>query len=207
MKVELKYFDIVGRGEAIRIMLHGAYGSDWKDTRITFPEWSTVKPTTPLGCLPILSIDGTEFSQSIALYRYTAKLCNLYPSDPLQALIVDETMDILNDINSKFPKADTDDELKIKRQEFRQTAMKRFFDVMESRVQQFGKDTNTICGVPSVADVTLLTYKRFLESGFISHVDASIFSDEEYPGIAGVVAAISKHPIVVAYNASVEQSK
>jgi prostaglandin-H2 D-isomerase / glutathione transferase len=205
MKVELKYFDVLGRGEVIRIMLHGAYGSDWKDTRITFSEWPTVKPTLPLSSVPVLRIDDTEFTQSISLQRYVAKLVHLYPTDPLQALIVDETMDMLNELISKAPRADNDDELKIKRQEFQQTTMKQCFNLIESRIQQYSNHTNTICGVPSVADVYVLVFKRHLDSGAFSHVDPNMFN--EYSGITGVTQSIAKHPIVVSYDATTDQSK
>jgi hypothetical protein len=72
-----------------------------------------------------------------------------------------------------------------------------------SFLKGFSNGTNTICGLPSVADVHLLAYKCTLDTGKLSHFDPNIF--DEYPGITGVVQAITKHPIVVSYDAAVTQ--
>jgi hypothetical protein len=60
----LSYLDFPGRAEAIRIMLHVA-GVDFTDERISFSDWPTTKPTTPLGFLLMLTVDDTTFSQSV----------------------------------------------------------------------------------------------------------------------------------------------
>ncbi len=50
---------------------HHKVGYSWgsllatvKDQRVTFPEWTALKPTTPLGQLPVLYWDGLEIPQS-----------------------------------------------------------------------------------------------------------------------------------------------
>lgn len=201
MAFELKYFDIPGRGEAIRILLNGT-SKEFIDSRIKFQEWGSIKATTPLGSVPILSMDGgaTYFTQSTSLKRYAAKLVDMYPTDPLQALIVDEMMDTLNELNSKTPMDKNPDALKVKRQEFRDTTMKQYLTFVESRIQQYGvNDTKTVCGIPSVADIDLLVYHETLASGFLDHIDISVFND--YPGILNVIQEIKKHPIVTSYYA------
>jgi prostaglandin-H2 D-isomerase / glutathione transferase len=199
MKIELKYFDFTGRGEVLRILLNGCKNVEFTDTRIPFSEWSTVKPTLPLGQIPILSIDGTVMTQSVSLYRYCAKLVDLYPSDPFQALVVDETMDVLNDMLAQLPKGSgTDEELKTKRHEFRDTIMKQSLTLVESRIEQYGADTNTICGVPSVADVFIMTFINALESNSFTHLDSTIL--KEYPRMVNVTNTATKLPIVVSYN-------
>jgi hypothetical protein len=42
---------------------------DYEDQRVTFPEWTALKPTTPLGQLPILYWDGLEIPQSGTITR------------------------------------------------------------------------------------------------------------------------------------------
>jgi glutathione S-transferase len=75
MKLILKYFDIAGRGEVLRILLGGCKDVQYVDTRIPFSEWKTVKPTLPLGTLPVLiKDDNIVMTQSTSLYRYVAKL-------------------------------------------------------------------------------------------------------------------------------------
>ena len=68
--------------------------------------------------LPILSVHGTDFTQSLAALRYAGKKSNLYPKDDLMALAVDEIMDIVQDILTRAPQ-DPDEATKLtKRAEY-----------------------------------------------------------------------------------------
>lgn len=102
-KMELIYFDFAGRAEPIRIMLHAA-GIDFIDTRIDGKDWPAIKPTMPLGFVPVLKIGDQEYTQSVALMRFAAKKSGCYPSDDIQALVVDEVMDSVNELMSKAPR-------------------------------------------------------------------------------------------------------
>ena len=198
---------MTGRGEVMRILLNGCHKNDveFTDTRISFPEWPTVKPTLPLGQVPVLSIDGSTVTQSSSLYRYCAKLVDLYPSDPFQALVVDETIDVLNEILAKQQQqgSETDEEYKMKRHEFRDTIMKQGFSLIESRIEQYGcADTTTtnttVCGVPSVADVFIMTFVDALHTNILDHIDGTILTD--FPHFVKVADTARKLPIVVSYN-------
>jgi len=57
----LVYFDLMGRGEPIRLLLNHA-GVQFKDERFTFEEWPKIKPTAVGGSLPNIRFeDGTTF--------------------------------------------------------------------------------------------------------------------------------------------------
>lgn len=204
--MELKYFGLDGRGATTRIMLHAA-NAEWKDITFDFPEWQTIKPTTPLGQVPTLRVDGTEFCQSVALQRYAALLAGFYPKDdPLKALIVDETMDVINECISKIPQANgTAEENKAARQEFQNTSMKKYFGLVESRIQQFGGETkDTICGILSVADVYLMKSVKFLQSGFYENIAIDFFKD--YPGITTCVDHTADLEMIQSYYASLNSA-
>lgn len=100
---EVLYFDLKGRADTIRLLLHAA-GVDFKDTRIPFAEWPAIKPTTPLGNIPVLKIDGTDYCQSLALITYAAKIAGWYPEDPLDALKCDEVANSISEVISKTPR-------------------------------------------------------------------------------------------------------
>lgn len=102
-KHELLYFDGAGRAETIRIALH-AGGVDFTDTRFSGKDWPAIKPTTPLGSVPVLKVDGVSHCQSVALARYAGKLGGFYPEDPVQALNVDEAIESLNELMALAPK-------------------------------------------------------------------------------------------------------
>ncbi|CAN0135392.1 unnamed protein product, partial [Ectocarpus fasciculatus] len=81
----LNYFGLPGRGEATRVALAYA-GKDFEDNRMGFPEYGACKWAGK--GLPVLEMDGAEYTQSTALLRYAGKLGGLYPDDALAALKV-----------------------------------------------------------------------------------------------------------------------
>ncbi len=99
-KLRLTYFDAPGRAEPVRIALTLA-GVEFEDRRLNYPAFAAVKASgeLPLGSVPILEVDGVTFAQTGAMMRYAASLGDhgLYPTDPLQALVVDSVIDTLND--------------------------------------------------------------------------------------------------------------
>merc|ERR1712211_12116 len=69
--VKLTYFDLEGRGELIRLLLH-AGNIDFEDLRFGFGEWAKHKPNTPFGSVPVLHWDGEEMAQTMAIVRFVA---------------------------------------------------------------------------------------------------------------------------------------
>lgn len=99
---KLTYFNLPGRGEAIRLALTLG-GISFTDERIQFSDWrETIKPTTPYGSLPVLVLsNGSVVAQQRAILRFVGKETSLYPSDSLDAAKVDEIMDACEDVISK----------------------------------------------------------------------------------------------------------
>lgn len=100
-KCKLTYFGIPGRAESIRLAL-AIGGIDFIDERIAFADWKPMKPSTPWGELPVLTLaDGTMLAQQKAIVRFVGKECGLYPTDNLAAAKVDGVIDATEDIASK----------------------------------------------------------------------------------------------------------
>jgi glutathione S-transferase len=56
-------------------------------------------PEFPVGTVPVLTFpDGNVIAESTSISRYAAKLANLYPADSLEALFVDEVVEIASDV-------------------------------------------------------------------------------------------------------------
>lgn len=93
--LELLYFDIPGKGEAIRLVC--AYMDlPLKDTRLTREEFVAAKEDgrLPYGQVPLLRINETDsIAQSASIMRYLGKLGGCYPSDPIKAGLVDSIID------------------------------------------------------------------------------------------------------------------
>ncbi|VDD89933.1 unnamed protein product [Enterobius vermicularis] len=93
---KLTYFDLRGLAEGARLMFHYA-GVPFEDVRITREQWPQIKPTTPFGQVPVLSVDGHEIAQSAAIYRYLGRQFNLVPKCPIEEAMVDAIYDAHKD--------------------------------------------------------------------------------------------------------------
>jgi len=103
--LRLRYFAFPGRAEPIRDTLRiGHIG--FEDEHLTPDQFRDCRAAgeLPFGGLPVLVVetreDGQCVAQSNAILRFAGRLAGLYPVDlPLQALKVDEALDMGEDIN------------------------------------------------------------------------------------------------------------
>ena len=94
--LELLYFPIRGRAEAVRLLL-ADNGVEFTDTRIGGDAWAARKPTAHFGQvggihrlfsfslstqMPVLYDDGFQVVQSNAILRHLGRKFNLYGSNP-----------------------------------------------------------------------------------------------------------------------------
>jgi glutathione S-transferase len=102
--VKLTYFDIEGAAEPIRLAL-ALSGTPFEDERVSFPDWAALKPTTPYGQLPLLTVDGKIFAQSKAMLRWVGSTCSktLYPADKL--LDIEEAVGLVEDMTGVWTPA------------------------------------------------------------------------------------------------------
>jgi len=85
---KLTYFDARGRAEPTRLML--AYSkTKYDDRRVTEGDWEKVKPTTPMGQLPVLEIDGKQICQTRAINKYLARKMDLNGSTDMDEAEID----------------------------------------------------------------------------------------------------------------------
>lgn len=112
---KLIYFNIRARGELARWIF--AYTSQkYEDFRVDYSDWPEMKPTTPVGTLPILEItEGgkeTKISQSRAICRFLANKFNIAGKTDLEKAKADEIIDQINDEIDQFarlvPETDPD---------------------------------------------------------------------------------------------------
>ena len=207
MSHELLYFDGAGRAEAIRILLH--IGKvDFTDTRFKGEDWPTIKPTTPLGFVPVLKIDDVSHCQSMALLRYAGKLAGWYPTDPIESLIVDEVLDTLNELMSGVPRKATHangDEGKYKelRQEYQNTTLKHCLRFVENFIITNAKKNPQSKGVyivgnsPTIADLALSMTHKSIAGGDWDHISPTVFVD--YPLIVQAVTAVNTDAGIKSY--------
>uniref|UniRef100_U5EWQ3 glutathione transferase n=1 Tax=Corethrella appendiculata TaxID=1370023 RepID=U5EWQ3_9DIPT len=110
------YFNVKALGEPLRFLL--SYGNiPFDDIRITREEWPALKPTMPMGQMPVLDVDGKKVHQSIAMSRYLAKQVGLVGADAWEDLQIDTVVDTINDFRLKIGVVsyEPDDEVKEKK--------------------------------------------------------------------------------------------
>uniref|UniRef100_K3WK13 Glutathione S-transferase n=1 Tax=Globisporangium ultimum (strain ATCC 200006 / CBS 805.95 / DAOM BR144) TaxID=431595 RepID=K3WK13_GLOUD len=193
-QLKLTYFDGAGRAEVARLLF--AFGSvNFVDERVTGEEFAALKPTLPLGQLPTLTVDGTVYSQSMAIMRYAAKMSGLFPEDPVQALRVDMISESLIElvnamVNILFMEKDETVKAE-KTKKLVEEAIPKTFGVLESFVQGkffLGDDK------PSYADVQLFD---LVENGLKARLpEASVAA---FPKLEAVMENVKANAHIAAY--------
>ncbi|XP_052873491.1 glutathione S-transferase [Anopheles cruzii] len=110
------YFNVKALGEPLRFLL--SYGNlPFDDVRITREEWPALKPTMPMGQMPVLEVDGKKVHQSVAMSRYLAKQVGLAGADDWENLMIDTVVDTVNDFRLKIAVVsyEPDDDIKDKK--------------------------------------------------------------------------------------------
>jgi len=112
------YFNVKALAEPMRFLL--SYGNiDFEDVRIEKENWPALKPTMPMGQMPVLEVDGKRAHQSLAITRYLAKLVGLVGADAWEDLEIDTVVDTINDFRMKIAVVsyENDEEVQAKKRE------------------------------------------------------------------------------------------
>jgi len=96
---KLNYFNVKGRAEAIRFLFHYA-GVPFTDNRVQREQWPAMKPTTPMGQMPVLEEDSKQLCQSVTILRYLAKKFDLVGSNAFESAQADMYVDGIQDLIS-----------------------------------------------------------------------------------------------------------
>lgn len=176
-KLKLTYFDFHGgRGEPIRLAM-SVGGLDFEDERLKLTQWSEVKPSTPFGALPVLTVDDTTvLAQSNTILRYVGKLTGLYPEDALDAARCDEILDAVEEADTKVGATmRLDDEAKrVARLALADGPLQTFGKALGDRLTAAGGEWFA-GGKPSVADIKVFVTMRQLRSGRLDHIPTDLF--------------------------------
>jgi len=173
--VKLTYFDIHGgRGEPARVALAIA-GVAFVDERLQYKDWLALKPSTLLGGLPILEVDGKQITQSNTINRWAGRLAGLYPEDAWQAAECDEICDIVEHLQVDMGPSYrlTGDEQKRERERLVEGPIPRYLKAFEQRLAERGGEWFA-GGRLTVADLKVTDLVRILSSGRLDHVPKDI---------------------------------
>lgn len=203
-RFKLYYFPGNGRGFAPRVALAVA-GFDFEDVRMSFDEMKELRKgkegveyneKVPLGQFPILVLpDGKSvITQSVAIVRFAGKYSELYPADPIKALIVDEVMDAANEFDTIIPISQNAEEKKRLRELFVKEKLPKYFDLFAKKLQQSGGPF--VLGENlSVADLVLFGVVDTISIGFYDHIPFEVI--QPWRTVVEHLEHVRNHPVVV----------
>jgi prostaglandin-H2 D-isomerase / glutathione transferase len=190
-KIKLTYFDIHGgRAEAARLALQVG-NIAFEDRRFAFSEFAKVRESTPLNQVPTLRVNDLQVTQSGAITRYVGKLAGLYPENALQALLCDEVMDALEDVNIKIAATFglTGDALKTARLALVGGPLPQYLQWLQQQLDSHGGvyfADNRL----TIADLKVFVNTRALNLGNLDHVPTGL--------VEAVVPKLNAHMQLIA---------
>jgi glutathione S-transferase len=200
--LKLTYFDFHGgRAEPARLAMHIG-GIPFEDDRFSSRDFHEVRKTTPLNQVPTLYVDGVQVTQSDAITHYVGKLAGLYPADAFQALLCDEIMGALEDINVKIGATFglSGDALKNARKTLATETLPKYLRWLQKQLEDHGGEyfaDNRL----TIADLKAFVVLRWLGSGVLDHIPVRLVEDE-VPKLAAYMKRIATLPAIAQYYAA-----
>ena len=199
-KMKLTYFDTDGgRGESIRLALYLG-GIKFEDNRISFQTFAATKDQYPFGCVPVMEVDGEIITQSNTMNRYIGRLTGLWPGDPWQAALCDETMDVIEDIVEKIMPTffiSDEEEKKTARQLLVDGKLTLYLQSLAQMLTARGGEYFSD-GRLTVADLKVFIWLKGLVSGNLDYVPTDLVQ-QKTPQLAEFYQRIKTHEKIGQY--------
>lgn len=148
----------------------------FEDNRISMDEFVALKPSLPLGSIPVAEIDGETYAQTNALVRYFGNLSGLYPKCALKALKVDQVIETVMDMQAalfsyradedgKVCKAQVDKKIKVD--------APRYWGGCEKMLERYSSGPFVLGDQVSIADICISVIYLFLATGYLKFVPSN----------------------------------
>eukprot|EP00922_Rhytidocystis_sp_ex-Travisia-forbesii_P064227 GHVS01095472.1.p1 GENE.GHVS01095472.1~~GHVS01095472.1.p1 ORF type:complete len:230 (+),score=20.70 GHVS01095472.1:105-794(+) len=199
----LTYFNIKNVAEPIRLAFYIG-GIDFEDLRVTKDEWTAMKPTTPLGQLPLLQLPNSQdkICQSLAILTYAGMKAGLYPSDPLQAMKCSEVLYAMDQVKGFVSKSVHEPDA-AKKKEMRVTLAKETlpfnFECFNKLAKRNGSNGHFVGNQLTIADLHVFVLMSWINSGILDDIPTNLM--DKTPELAKVVRQTGMHPKVMEFNA------
>ena len=201
-QLKLTYFDFsVGRAEPARLAMHIG-GIPFEDDRFAPSNFAEVRKSTPLNQVPTLHVNGVQITQSDAITRYVGKLAGLYPEDAFQALLCDEVLGALEDINIKIGASFglKGDDLKNARDALATGALPKYLQWLQYQLESHGGEflaDNRL----TIADLKAFVILRWLSSGKLDDIPSELI-DTAAPKLKDYMNRLAKLRAIAQYYAN-----
>lgn len=188
--LRLRYFPFPGRAGPIRDALNIGR-VEFEDDHIPPEEFGQrhAAGEFPFGGLPVLDVETTEgtvcSAQSNAILRFVGRLAGLYPANnPVQALKVDEALELGEDINNLIgPSLHEQDETKrmAMRKELAEQTLPFWLACFERLLKSNGNTGFIVGDRLTVADLKLYWIMDWLSSGMLDGIPTTLL--DGYPAL------------------------
>ncbi|XP_030388202.1 glutathione S-transferase S1 [Scaptodrosophila lebanonensis] len=181
----LFYFNVKALAEPLRYLF--AYGGiEYEDVRVTRDEWPALKPTMPMGQMPVLEVDGKRVHQSISMARFLAKTVGLCGATPWEDLQIDIVVDTINDFRLKIAVVSYEPEDEIKEKKL-VTLNSEVIPFYLEKLEQTVKDNDGHLALSK------LTWADVYFAGITDYMNYMVKRDllEPYPALRAVVETIN----------------
>jgi glutathione S-transferase len=158
--MKLYYFDIYGKGEPARILLH-TVKVEFEDVRYSFEDWGATHKHSgkfEFEQLPDLELDGHTYAQSQSILRLLGKKYGYYPEDALTGWKVDSILDANADITSasyKYLLENDAEKKKAALEHFAKEVFPKFAAILEKRVAANSNHHHIVGDSLTIADFAL----------------------------------------------------
>lgn len=199
-KPKLIYFDApISRGEECRLALHLA-GVEFEDVRVKREDWLALKPSTPFGSMPVLEMPGQPpLGQANAILVFVGRQHGLHPQDSFEAARHEAVMGHVEDLRAAVsPTIRIADEAEKKKA--REALVASFLPTWAGKLERQIGDGPFFAGSKlHVVDLKLYVAVRWLASGNVDHIPATIFA--AFPKLTRVHDAVRDDARVKAWYA------
>ncbi|PIA19660.1 hypothetical protein COEREDRAFT_78967 [Coemansia reversa NRRL 1564] len=167
----LRYFDGIGLGESIRLLLTAA-NVEWTEEH---PEWPQEKPNQPFGRLPVLvekSTDGSPdfvICESSNIERYLARTYGLLPADLRKAALQEQLRDQMMDVViafSGYARSISEEDKKARKEAFEEI-FEKFIALLTKILQDNGSTGRLFGDSLSYADIAIYIFFKNLILDFV----------------------------------------
>jgi glutathione S-transferase len=205
---KLTYFPAAGRTWGLRIALFKAFGKDgWVDEHVEFKDWKDLKPATPLGSLPTLTLpSGIVMTQCDALTRWAGAQGGLYPPSGAgaggtsdDALVVDEAMSTAFGALDNTPgRGLILEEKKQAREKYAKGFLSTSLSLLEKRVNNYNTGPFLTGDQLTIGDLSIVMLTDMICQGDFDFVLPTLVT-EGFPGLATHRDLVMNHQLVKEY--------
>lgn len=200
VKPKLTYFGLAARAEVARLAFH-AGKIDFEDVRVTMEEWPAMKAQMPNKQLPVLEVEGRQYTESLAIFEYAAERAGLLPTNPEERLKVDmiaESILTFYEMISKIfhtPEAEREAVLA----NVKETLLPQFLITLEAKCQGNAAEGFVVGKHLSAADIIVYGINRICEvDPFGLRIDPA-FLQKDCPTLGKIIDNVAKNEGIAAY--------